>query len=223
VVADWFAAQRLARRAKHKGGCSVNIKNFRAQRVPASSHGVIACRRLLLVLSLVTGTFVSANAATLAVCTAGVCDENGAPSTIDNPVMIPGGTTFGTITGNISANDRDYFEFEILGSATSLTIRPVGNGLGDGSKNSTDLTWIAPNTTIVCSDCWFNQESISRVPVAGVHRLVVFDRGNYSGPVGDYELSFSYDLTTTAVPVPAAAWLFGSALGLLGWMKRKQA
>jgi len=26
-----------------------------------------------------------------------------------------------------------------------------------------------------------------------------------------------------AIPVPAAAWLFGSALGLLGWMRRKSA
>ncbi|HJP38520.1 MAG TPA: hypothetical protein QF499_05225 [Gammaproteobacteria bacterium] len=29
-------------------------------------------------------------------------------------------------------------------------------------------------------------------------------------------------LTPTAVPVPAAAWLFGSALGLLGWMRRRR-
>ena len=29
--------------------------------------------------------------------------------------------------------------------------------------------------------------------------------------------------TVTAVPVPAAVWLFGSALAGLGWMRRKQA
>ncbi|MEC9375792.1 MAG: VPLPA-CTERM sorting domain-containing protein, partial [Pseudomonadota bacterium] len=28
--------------------------------------------------------------------------------------------------------------------------------------------------------------------------------------------------TVTAVPIPAAVWLFGSALGLLGWMRRRQ-
>jgi hypothetical protein len=33
----------------------------------------------------------------------------------------------------------------------------------------------------------------------------------------------AYDITFTAVPIPATVWLLGSALGLLGWMRRKAA
>jgi hypothetical protein len=38
----------------------------------------------------------------------------------------------------------------------------------------------------------------------------------------DTEVDFmTLTVTSTVVPVPAAVWLFGSALGLLGWMRRK--
>ncbi len=43
---------------------------------------------------------------------------------------------------------------------------------------------------------------------------------------GTYVWSWAADsvtLNVTAVPIPAAFWLFGSALGLLGWMRRKAA
>lgn len=33
----------------------------------------------------------------------------------------------------------------------------------------------------------------------------------------------TFNLDVTLIPLPAAAWLFGSALGLLGWMKRRAA
>jgi hypothetical protein len=39
------------------------------------------------------------------------------------------------------------------------------------------------------------------------------------GAVGD----LSFQIRGSAIPVPAAVWLFGSALGLLGWMRRKSA
>jgi hypothetical protein len=41
---------------------------------------------------------------------------------------------------------------------------------------------------------------------------------NYSFETGGYTMTF-----VEAVPIPAAAWLFGSALGLLGWIRRKAA
>lgn len=37
------------------------------------------------------------------------------------------------------------------------------------------------------------------------------------------EFGLQSDWIGVAIPVPAAAWLFGSALGLLGWMRRRRA
>jgi len=44
-----------------------------------------------------------------------------------------------------------------------------------------------------------------------------------AGNVNGTDLQNAFSLTTemAPIPVPAAVWLFGSALGLLGWMRRK--
>ncbi len=46
-----------------------------------------------------------------------------------------------------------------------------------------------------------------------------FVEGGASLDTAGVEVTYGF----TPVPVPAAVWLFGSALGLLGWMKRKAA
>lgn len=58
-----------------------------------------------------------------------------------------------------------------------------------------------------------NTKSISFT--IGTPTTVLRFRDNTGNPV---EID---NLSVTLVPVPAAVWLFGSALGLLGWMKRK--
>ena len=60
--------------------------------------------------------------------------------------------------------------------------------------------------------------------------LFVFSAGFYglssvtfSGLGGETGNRFGADdlVVTQTVPIPAAAWLFGSALALLGWMRRQ--
>jgi hypothetical protein len=66
--------------------------------------------------------------------------------------------------------------------------------------------------SVILSGAWTNLESVS-----------------FSTDVINYHCcSASFDgvidnIVVTAVPVPAAAWLFGSALAGLGWIRRKQA
>jgi hypothetical protein len=54
--------------------------------------------------------------------------------------------------------------------------------------------------------------------------VLAYELGDWlnAGAVGGSELDPLATAWTVAVPVPAAVWLFGSALAGLGWMRRKQ-
>jgi hypothetical protein len=56
---------------------------------------------------------------------------------------------------------------------------------------------------------------------AGTHRLGFVSLNDFD-PYGGTELLID-NVSASVVPIPAAVWLFGSALGMLGWMKRKAA
>jgi hypothetical protein len=54
--------------------------------------------------------------------------------------------------------------------------------------------------------------------VLGASNALYFNNDGGAGSSGNYYIS---EANISAVPVPAAVWLFGSALGFLGWMRRK--
>lgn len=74
---------------------------------------------------------------------------------------------------------------------------------------------------------FYNSESIAPLPQNfEFSDILVSYWGRIDGSIG-YE-NWRYDtdpntwtMSAQLVPIPAAAWLFGSALGLLGWMRRR--
>jgi hypothetical protein len=58
---------------------------------------------------------------------------------------------------------------------------------------------------------------------SSVHSVIVGDHGFSTGGFGSFYLPPQLDnFSASVVPIPAAVWLFGSALAGLGWLRRKQ-
>ena len=61
------------------------------------------------------------------------------------------------------------------------------------------------------------------------YRLIISYDGSFSSFTGDFQGQTNNNsmvfatLDSAVVPVPAAVWLFGSGLGLLGWFRRRNA
>ena len=96
--------------------------------------------------------------------------------------------------------------FDTYSLATSLGTFVLTGYRTDGSSVSTTFTGTGSPQTISLDNDWTGLTS------------VVFDPQYYSdlGHVID-------NIEVSVVPVPATAWLFGSALAGLGWIKRKHA
>jgi hypothetical protein len=114
------------------------------------------------------------------------------------------GSFGGTVAGHLCANVGDNTDFSIETTTDYSTI-PGTRTLGPNDfplgpqQQLSDLA-----ATTIC----FDELSCD----------LVMETPDWNGGVDGAQFIFA-----TTVPIPGALWLFGSALGLLGWMRRKAA
>jgi hypothetical protein len=100
----------------------------------------------------------------------------------------------------------DLLSLDLGETSTSSTVNLIGSFVGGGSI-STLVSVTTTMTTFLLGAGWSNLESLTIDPA-------------YSwGPA----MAVDNIAVVTAVPVPAAVWLFGSALASLCWIRRKYA
>jgi hypothetical protein len=150
---------------------------------------------------------------------------------------------FPTVFGE-SSFDSKGFRFTSDGSIVSL-----GNFLG--STRGTSLAMLGGNDMALLGDGTFSLESFVMTRLLGAVGDVVvignFKSGGQISTTLSFPSTFNFefgetwqgltsvefnsannslfyidDIVTNVVPIPAAAWLFGSALAGLGWLRRKQ-
>ena len=124
--------------------------------------------------------------------------------------------------------DQDRFSFDIdnLNQVVGVSIF-TSNRVFSGA-----LTGFDPAASLTNLTTYDNYVLYESGYIAGSAPLPLPGDANYIGFLGssssccsgsvyfDWEIEITVESITT-VPVPAAAWLFGSALGLLGWLRLK--
>lgn len=114
--------------------------------------------------------------------------------------ILPGGDSL-TIAG-VSFDDLlddTFWSFSFVGGEPACFDTGIGGGCGTGTAQINFFDANDPYPSISFTDDFLG---------------TAFDAD---------ELSLGFNYSLTSIPVPAAFWLFGSALGLLGWVRRKRA
>ena len=126
----------------------------------------------------------------------------------------------------VNLNSADILVDLDQNSMTLTSTGPMGLGrgwwleIGDLVELPHQLVGIENFYSDVDKPDWADNGGIGLYNVSVRQHSVLINLQFSDWEVGD---SVSFDLVTSAtvVPIPAAAWLFGSALGILGWLRRK--
>jgi hypothetical protein len=110
---------------------------------------------------------------------------------------------FFSTLNNISAYDRN------------------GTSTGCGNLTAPCLTNVGPFENLLADVYWYGQTYRTATDYAWEFHFRAGDQSARNATVNFHHAWPVMDGDIGAVPIPAAFWLFGSALGLLGWMKRR--
>jgi hypothetical protein len=138
--------------------------------------------------------------------------------TIDSLVFDDGGKGSGTFTYDADTNSYSAIEMIVTTAGTDFAGASytwvVGNSTGL-------LARVAPLEGLPALELTF---AASLTDAGGV--IAIVGAGEFRcGPECSYPVSTLRGISSgqiSAVPIPAAVWLFGSALAGLGWLRRKQ-
>ncbi len=129
----------------------------------------------------------------------------------------PGPTT--TVSGTITWEGASITDK--IDQLTSLDLNILGHTYSlaeiDYTHDYSDMIYATVNDTGIATgshDFWIRWDKTTTTPVDFVYAT--------TGTVGIWDSSNFTEFSITAVPVPAAAWLFGSALIGLAGVKRKK-
>jgi hypothetical protein len=142
---------------------------------------------------------------------------------------------------NMKGGTGDEIQFALFEFSQSVDVSQI---IADTSVNNSHI-WLAGGSGAVPD---FSTDLLATLTSLGVtisldnmggpefaHNLSGFDgvdfllvgttpRDNDYGPLpAEGASNFGFSRMTAVIPIPATVWLFGSALGLLGWLRRKAA
>lgn len=136
---------------------------------------------------------------------------------VNDNLALTSGETNGLLADGI------YDWIEILGSTTvGICLQPGGVCAPDEFSPADGEEW---TLAIFADSGWFSDGSVipDNLPATYSALLVGFEFDEYGAEIGSVFASVN-SVTVSAVPVPAAAWLFGSGLlGLIGVARKKSA